>query len=341
MTKCEDYESGLDKEYCNRISPNGYKKCDFNNGECKTKYTECPGSSEDVSDEVCKSITLSLSNYKCEKNSNGKCVQVQKKCSEYDGDSSYTCYNYYATSDNKKKCVLYEGKCEEKYATCASYTGTNANKCQSIIPYNNYGSSLESSKKCVYDNGCVMKTKECSEMQTKSQCENLIPDDNNKKCVYINNVCEEQYKDCDKYSDNGKEDVIQTKCEAIKLSYSSRKCVFYPDETKKCQEESKLCSEIKNEDYESTCTKHEPNFYSKCEFSDSACNQVNKTCLELEAETSVTSDVCSLATTSGSNKECKLKEDNTGCEEKEKKKNGDAFLSYKLSLLLIIFGLLL
>lgn len=102
MTKCEDYESGLDKEYCNRISPNGYKKCDFNNGECKTKYTECPGSSEDVSDEVCKSITLSLSNYKCEKNSNGKCVQVQKKCSEYDGDSSYTCYNYYATSDNKK-----------------------------------------------------------------------------------------------------------------------------------------------------------------------------------------------------------------------------------------------
>ena len=162
--------------------------------------------------------------------------------------------------------------------------------------------------------------KSCSEMETEKSCQKLNLDDPNKQCVYINNAWVEQYIDCETYSNNGKEDVVQTKCEAIKLSDSSHKCVFYPDATKKCQEEKKLCSEIQKKDYESTCTKHEPNFYSKCEFSDSACNQVNKTCLELEAEISVTNNICSLATTSGSNKECQMKEGGAGCEEKEKKK---------------------
>ena len=342
LTKCEDYESGLEEYYCTYITFNSNKKCVFNNNRCETKYTECPGSSGDViTKEVCEAITPSTNYYKCELDSNNKCVQVRKKCSEYNGTYPYNCYNC-ATSDNNKKCVISEGKCVEKYAKCSSYTGTNEAECKSIIPYNDYGTSLENSQKCVYEsNKCVMKKKECSEMKTKNLCENLSPDDTDKQCVYINNNCEEQYLDCDTYSNNEKEDVVQTKCEAIKLKDSSYKCVFHSNAAKKCQKEQKLCSEIKNEDYEDTCTKTYPNYYSKCEFSDSTCNQVNKTCLELEIASSATSDICSLAATSGSNKECKLKEDNTGCEEKETKKNGDAFLSYKLSLLLIIFGLLL
>ena len=341
LTSCEDYETGQDEQYCTSIYLNSYKSCTFKNNRCEVKYTSCPGSYEIVTNEVCQSITLRSNYYKCALNRNNNCVQVRKNCSEYNGTSSYTCYNYYEPSDNKKKCVIEEEKCVEKYATCSSYTGNNEETCKSIIPHDSYGDSLGNYKKCVYDNNaCVMKQKECSEMKTKSLCENLTPDDTNKKCVYTNNVCKEQYNDCDAYSNNGKEEVVKETCESIELKDTSYKCV-YQDSTKKCKKEQKLCSEIKNEDYENVCTEYTPSFYAICEFSNSACNQVNKTCLELENESSVTSNICSLAAASSSKKECIIKEDNTGCEEKEKKNSGDAFLRFKFSLLFVIFWLLL
>ena len=239
LTKCEDYEPGLDKEYCNHIFPNGYKKCDFNNNKCEAKYTDCPGSSEVLSKEECESITPTSSYYRCTLNTNNNCVQVRKNCEEYNGTSSDSCYNYYAAEDENKKCVMEEDKCVEKYATCSSYTGNDENTCKSIIPYDSSGDSLGKYQKCVYErNACVMKKRNCSEMETESRCEKLTPNDSNKKCVYINNACTEQYKDCDAYSNNKNGDeVVKTTCESIILTDTSYKCVYYPDATKKCIKE--------------------------------------------------------------------------------------------------------
>ena len=345
LTKCEDYETGQDSYYCTSIYINNYKMCLFNNNKCETVYSSCPGNYEEVTKEVCDNIELSNPYSKCALDENNKCVQTRKECLEYNGTYSYYCSLCVPSEDTENKiCYLENEKCVEKYSNCSGYKGNDKSTCESIIPYDNKGPQNDSYY-CSYEkNACVMKAKGCEDMETQSDCENLYLEDKNKKCAYINGACEEQYKDCDSYNNNGKEEIIQTKCESIVLtgSDSSYKCVFNPDSsTNKCQKEQKLCYEIKIEDFENDCSKYSPSFFEKCELSNSACEQVNKTCLELEKQASVTSDICSLAATFGSNKECKLKEDNTGCEEKDKKKNGDSFLRLKFSLLLIIFGLLL
>lgn len=128
------------------------------------------------------------------------------------------------------------------------------------------------------------------------------------------------------------------------------KCVFKSGTPDQCVQESKYssCTDFKKDEYKSLCTNFDYISYDeKCIYSNSACSTVQKTCLELSNASKADEDDCARAPTSGYNKYCVLKEDESGCEEKERENNDNkgAFgLSEKklwFNLLVILFGLLL
>ena len=42
LSKCDDYESWMDKQYCTSISINNYQGCVFKDNKCELAYTSCP-----------------------------------------------------------------------------------------------------------------------------------------------------------------------------------------------------------------------------------------------------------------------------------------------------------
>ena len=342
LTKCEDYESGQDGKYCTSIS-SSYKKCVFKNNKCETNYTSCPGDyGETVTEDVCKTIVPTTEYYKCVYE-NKKCIRKYKECSEYKGNSYDYCQNYCVASDTtNKKCFYEDNNCIEKYIYCSAYKGTNKKECESIIPYNsNNGYSLVNKHKCVLntDNICEQVLKECSDAKTQTQCGYITPSDTNKKCVYKNDICQEQYIDCDAYNNNGKETVTQSKCESIILRDSNAyKCVF---KGSNCIKEGIVCTDITKDNYKDICTGITANSLAKkCAYSNSACSEVNKSCLEITSS-SATEEMCSAAPTSDSNKKtCAKKTEGSGCEEREKSSNFSLINKFKFSLFFIIIGLL-
>ena len=215
-----------------------------------------------------------------------------------------------------------------------------------------------------------MELKVCEDAKTKNECNSITPTNNKKRCVYENEECKEQYKDCDSYNNNGEETVTKSVCESIILSSDSYKCVFKEGNT--CEEEKKDCSDITKDKYEQECSEiSASSSEKKCSFSNSVCSEVSKSCLELSLLYSATNDICSSAPTSNpSNKVCVKKEEGIGCEEKDKSSDssnqsgsssnpssssgtgqnnnqnnqnnkGTFVLEFKFSLLFIIFGLFL
>ena len=131
--------------------------------------------------------------------------------------------------DENKKCFYENDKCVSKYIYCEGYTGNDRTICESIIPYDkSNGKSLEDNYKCIMEtDGCKMTEIPCKDAKTSAECsfrnEHLL--DNNKKCVYINDECLEQWKDCSTY-DNNAETIEKSICESIKLNNDLKKCVF-------------------------------------------------------------------------------------------------------------------
>ena len=368
ITKCEDAEG--DKDFCVNINHISYKKCVFKNNKCVGEYNDCPY--ESISQEVCESIKIDSDLQKCGLNSNGLCERIYKECSEYKGDNLEDyCKNYLKPKDKNKKCFYENGKCFEKYIYCSGYQGNDASICESIIPYENKYKSLESTHKCIMkkENNnfyCTMVEKECKDAKNENECINDIIVPYNKKCIYENGKCKEQYKDCDTYTNNVLE-VDKNICESIKLPVEKEsKCVYNPD-TKKCEQTYKDCSEFNKDDYIIGCsyllasTKEK-----KCGYVNSDCIEVDKTCLELNSVSGLTDEHCSNAAVSNSKKKCQLKYDGSGCEEKNingqdddndndngyednnnentnngKKNKGKYISEFKLSLLTIILELLL
>ena len=378
LEKCEDYETGKNENYCTHIS-NSYSNCIFKNNQCVKEYYDCPEDYEEVTEEVCKSITPWTEYYKCSYDEKTKkCTRQNKECSEFkNSDYYYYCDIHGVPSEDKenKKCFFENSKCIEKYIHCSAYTGNNKTECESIIPYDEYKNSLRYTNKCVFGNDkkCKMELKVCEDAKTKNECNSITPTNNKKRCVYENEECKEQYKDCDSYNNNGEETVTKSVCESIILSSDSYKCVFKEGNT--CEEEKKDCSDITKDKYEQECSEiSASSSEKKCSFSNSVCSEVSKSCLELSLLYSATNDICSSAPTSNpSNKVCVKKEEGIGCEEKDKSSDssnqsgsssnpssssgtgqnnnqnnqnnqnnkGTFVLEFKFSLLFIIFGLFL
>lgn len=363
LEKCEDYESGQDENYCTYIS-NSYSNCVLENNQCVKKYKDCPENYEEVTEEICKSITPLYDYYKCSYDEKTKkCIHKNKECSEYTGSNYYYCNSYCVPSEDteNKKCFYENSKCIEKYINCSAYTGNNKTICELIIPYDENGYSLQYKNKCVFDNDnkCKMELKSCEDAKTSYECGRITPTNDKKKCKYENEECKEQYIDCDSYNNNGEETVIKSVCESIILNSDSYKCVF--KEGNICERGKKDCSDITKNKYEQECLGlSASSIEKKCSFSNSACSEVNKSCLELSSQYSVTDEICSAASTSDpNNKVCVKKEQDYGCEEKDKSStpstnsnpssssgagqtnNQNNMPQFKFSLLFIILGLFL
>ena len=324
LTKCSDYESWMEEDYCNNIVLNKYKKCVFKDNKCTEIFTGCPEKTEEISKENCEAIKLNVDYYVCRYDESDKgCYQKDKDCS----------------------------------------IGEDESTCKSIILYEKYEDGVKKNTKCVWeDKGCVEKPKECEDAKNAKECGTIdltLSGKNDKKCIYLNGQCKEQYKDCASYNNNGKEAIEQSVCESIVIisnDLNDYKCVFKSGTTNQCVRELKYssCSEFKKDDYENECASiFSSSSFSydivspenKCVYSNSICSEVKKTCLELSNE-SVGEEICENAPTSGSNKYCSLKADESGCEEKEKENEnkGTFYLSDQklwFNLLVILFGLLL
>ena len=353
LKKCEDYEEGTDEDYCNRIE-NDIEKCIIKNGNCVKQYIDCP---QEAEENDCPNIELAYDQFKCIYDKDNGCIRETKKCSEYKGISKSICEKSLISSDKDKKCFMINGKCTENYINCESYKGNNREACESIIPYDDKGNSLKSQYKCILDekNTCIKKEKECHEANTYEECKNIIEKDN-KKCIYLDGVCKEQYKDCDSYTNSG-ETIDKNVCEAIILNeidlsspnplLFNEKCVFIQGEGQnpnKCQKREKTCSDFKPKDYSSLCLEYSNtlSFKEKCVFSDSKCSIAYRSCSELDSNEKATKEICENAPTSNA-KICKLKEDYSGCIEVEKENKsifGPAKNLLYSSLLFIILDLL-
>ena len=307
LTKCEDYESWMDENHCYNIN-NNYKHCTFENKKCVEEYNNCPGTNEEISKEKCEAIKL-RDYYIC----------------KYD--------------ETNKNCYMKIGECSD---------GTNEEKCKKIVPYDKSNYRVDYKNKCVWEGQrCVIKTKVCGDAKDFYECSQITPATANKNCAYINGECKEQYKDCSTY--NSESNIEKTVCESIFVG-ELYKCVFKSGTPDQCVQESKYssCTDFKKDEYKSLCTNFDYISYDeKCIYSNSACSTVQKTCLELSNESKVSDETCENAPTSGYNKYCVLKEDESGCEEKERENNDNkgAFgLSEKklwFNLLVILFWLLL
>lgn len=376
LEKCEDYETGKDENYCTYIY-NSYMNCVIKNNQCIKEYNDCPEDYEEVTEEVCKSITPWTEYYKCSYDkTTKKCIHQYKECSEFTNSDYYNnyCSRYGVPSEDKenKKCFYENSKCIEKYIHCSAYTGNNKTVCESIIPYDENGYSVSYSNKCVFDsdNKCKMELKVCEDAKNSYECSSITPTNSKKSCIYENEECKEQYKDCDSYNNNGEETVTKSVCESIILSSDSYKCVFKEGNT--CEREKIDCSDITKEKYKQECSGiSASSAEKKCSYSNSACSEISKSCLELSSVYSATSAICSAASTSDPNsKVCVKKEQGIGCEEKDKNSDpstnsnqsgsssnpsssggtgqpnnqgnkGTFVPRFKFSLLLIIFGLFL
>ena len=353
LSECSDYESGMNEYYCRNIPSKSYKKCVFENNKCLEEFTDCPGNSEDISEEKCRSIEPSDGYHKCKMDESNKCVSALKSCTEYNGTSYYIC-EYDLTHGENKKCFYENGKCIERYIYCSSYTGNNKDECEAIIPYKEgtTTTSLSSTHKCVMETtGCTLKEKGCEDASGSYQCRQINSNlksknilDSNKKCKYDNNQCFEQYIDCDAYSKSGAT-VEKDICEAIILENdASAKCEFVSGTSANtCVKRNKVCSDIKVDDYKDYCPSIPLSLGKKCSYSNSACKESNMSCKELENNSGVNEDICSAATTSDSNKKkCVLKSDNSGCQETDKPSSkGNFGPEIKFSLLVVIISLLL
>ena len=357
------------KEICiSHALDDNNKKCVYDNGECKEEYKSCSSYNniQNKNEKDCKGIKIYDSegnidyNYKCIYQSDSCSQKKLEKCEDYEsGQDEEYCTSINLSGD--KRCMIKDNNCVEQYIYCTGYEGKDKETCELIIPYQDKTTPLQLTHKCVLNsnNKCVMVEKECKDAQTYEECKLIIPP-TNKKCIYLNGECKEQYKNCESYSNNGKEAITESVCNSIVLDYITtdggakyqlNKCKFISGTPNKCETQQKKCSDFKVEDYIDIC--YDISLLSpgkKCVYTNSECTEINRSCLELNS-IPVTEEICVAAPTSDSNtKVCSLKSDGSGCEEIEKEnqennENKGTFCinskSSLFSLLMFIFVLFL
>jgi len=331
---CSDYNNN--EVYCNNVLSND-KKCAFIGNECKEQLKTCDKSVTDR--EKCESIKIIEGDYKdyykCVLDKDKECIPKKLMCEGSPGTNDEECKQY-ETSDTNKFCIYdSNSKCKEIYKYCSDYNGKDITKdkapCESIIPYDESGSLPLPTHKCEFitNVGCVKKAKACNEAHTDIECTNMTPSDkDNMKCIFYEGKCNEQYKTCENYNLNCQSNnkvVDETICKNIKLESNSQKCVYTPKDGEtpaKCETKSISCSDYNNF-LMNVCQSFSPTTQTKCLYSNSACTKESKTCLELSiTQEDITDDICKNAKTSNDNKECKLKANKKGCEEKDKPQGG-------------------
>lgn len=249
--KCDREISYITEDQCHglKATDDEKQKCVYSNGKCKEEYIKC----QDIP---------SPSFTRCR----GKFPLIQKG-NYYEYDYSYYCYHF--TS---------ESECTQRYTYCTDYDGDDATICtKKIHAYTN--------RTCLFDpnrstNKCYSLYKTCQlyndnvSSKTRADCENIVLEDTNKKCIYIRETdkCIEvdNYTSCEEY--NGTDRYV---CESIKSPTTHSNCVLDADLT--CKERTFPCTEAYN--------KEDCLFYAKpvdntkrCAFYDNACHEIYQRC---------------------------------------------------------------
>ena len=353
ISKCEDYK-GDSQSYCTsirNIDNHYYQKCIFKNDQCTTEYISCESYQEVVTDESqrkkaeCESIVLDSIYQTCKFNENTKrCESDYLPCSSYKGNSSFECQQFSA-DDKDSACFLVDGKCVQQknydYKKCDDYPGEDKSICESIQPKVKINNEYyhDFSRKCVYnteDENCEEKQKTCSEARNADECELIRLSVLNKKCIYKDNSCVEQYDSCESYATSG-ETIDQNKCESIILENDQKKCTY---SSNTCKTETKKCSDFKLDLFQSSCYALKPSDDTKkCTYSNNACTITDKkTCLELFGSQDATKEICEAASTTSDKRSCALSSTGNGCEEVNKQ-NNKSFAGKGIHLSKILFVL--
>lgn len=320
---CEDYVSTDQTIQCNKIRP------------LIQLYTNGPYDTEDIL-------------HRCDL-SGTNCISKERTCEEYNEEEyeGDVCSNLKSTKDpdkNKADCVLEDGHCYDRYIRCEDFNDmitdkderkTKRSDCTSIKAKDpNYiNTAITSSHyKCSFkesdNNRCLTEKKACSEIKDETTCNSHVLDDTNKKCIYKDNACKEEYKNCDTYNDNhGSTPIDETTCKAITPVYTDGKvyqCVYKETSgTKKCEKEEMKCENYsgQDEDYCTSITANDTSKY-KCAMVNNHCVTQYKTCTLYNNyissnPTKMDKSTCESIVSSTSNYRCFL-EDDKRCVQRKK-----------------------
>ena len=300
--------------------------------KCETKERECEDGNS--SQELCKKLkTTNTTHY---------CLFKGTECQEHHRECKTTSDRIECESnipyDNNKECILeYDSECKlttkqtQTYNYCSDYDGQNEEICGNIIPLTKNGEAYTYSVKCgIKELKCVLMEPECDKIEDKIQCISTKLKDTDKICVYDDDKskCIEQDKDCNTFEKNKGEDNTKNKeeCEALK----GQKCKY---ESNTCSADSVECEDF-NPDLleENKCTILTDSITDKtqkCIYSGTnICSQVPKTCTELSTfpsnvQTDEKESVCTNADVTGTNKNCVVNDNGTGCKLVDKSQNSE------------------
>ena len=297
---CNEYSylgiGWANKENCHLLKATNFEKeCIYNKGICQEEYSEC--SKYDGDEDTCITkmpLTPAKNEFdfskKCIYTSDNKCIEVNRKCLEYNEYSPYyddpqRCIELSA-SDNKKQCYydnddIDGNKCKEQYKTCELYDQNvglfdkpkTRDECEKIRITND---------KCIYiekENKCQLKSTtylNCGEYlgSDKKICENILSQKTNSYCIlHKDKTCKEREFFCDE-AQNKYDCLIYAK--PLNDKY---KCVFDP-RSNICYEQYKGCEDIV-ENLGDFCSN---NLYTyngeKCFIESDKCKSKNKKCEE-------------------------------------------------------------
>lgn len=299
------------------------KKCVFNSNKCYEVYKRC----EDYigkNQNECESLKL-YNGKKCIFESD-RCISKDKICKDATTKDECKLIAKIGVSDpDKKVCDFinyndgYGLNCVENYKYCSDYRGTNQNICIKINPYDESGNYIDPTSKCEMDdyNQCQKISLGCSSANGNPiRCARISPkikDNHIKHCVYVNGLCVEHTKKCEKITLNSLGSDSSLCTNNIPEDHLNYHCVTETkDSTTKCVSK-KNCASFDEDYYANLCYRINPNCtYSnrKCWTTEVSCN--NKIFFEVSDENEA---ICETLKVSSPNYVCILNEDKSGCKE--------------------------
>ena len=283
--KCTDQY--ILQEYCGNLKnddPN-LPSCYYDGANC-IAYKKCSDYTGN-SQTDCEAIDLPDKRFKC-LYENNQCVQKNRTCSEYSSSLGISC-EYLSSGVANSRCVTSgSGNCEIHYNDCADEK--DQTKCPNNLP-------LDSSYKCVYNNGCKSEKKKCSEYPTSgAECWDLeaTEKENGKSCILDSaGSCIEDYKYCEDYKAS---EIVEATCKAIKPYLKDKNEIDY---SHKCVKSGNACVTVQKECADETSSLYcsyisfENNPKKICVEDSSTCKEKYLTC---EAYTSNNEDICEAIT---------------------------------------------
>lgn len=220
--------------------------------KCIKTHAECPS---DADSNSCGKIILTT--YHTEKcvysNSESICKKEKKKCGDYNqiiggvyinGDE---CKNLQADGGESRCDFDYANtECRVHYKECTDSRINDQLTCNQNIP-------SDKETKCQWNSSekkCETVERKCRDYFygiDESTCLNLKPEETDKKCLYSDGVCKEEFVSCDKYSQTTCENQTPLSVNGGIYSYNYEKICYWKDD---CQQRNRKCEEYYGLDYQ-------------------------------------------------------------------------------------------